>query len=321
MGCSVVICPGRIAGRDVLAPRLQSLTGPGFWNSWNAHRIRWRVRYLRTRRLELAGEPVRHRSNQDKRAREPDFRQGVNQLRPFSHPVMRGPVALDLDFHVAATQPPAIYHLAKRYLDVLGAAAAGVSVDGRRHLLYRDDRQVRLWQPIADDVDADRGCTLIVARPLRDVLADLELADALRDRVDPFDDEEASPFFMPRVPDIESESVFDLSLAADAAQARLWEDLNTWSRLYDQSQVQLALLARTDALIASMLTRSRRLIAAGRARSNVEGSGLQAPFEAPAADDRELLLSSPLHISLPSLPAAHGQHSEFQDSFREQLVQ
>lgn len=98
------------------------MTGLGFWDSEEGRLIRWRARYARTRRLLLEGEPLRHRSRRERRHRPTDFARGVAQLRQFRHGVLTGPVALDLDFHMTTEQPPQLYHLAKRYLDLLGAA-------------------------------------------------------------------------------------------------------------------------------------------------------------------------------------------------------
>jgi hypothetical protein len=44
----------------------------------------------------------------------------VAQLKPFGHGVLTGPVALDLGFQVGSVNSPALYHLAKYLLDVLG---------------------------------------------------------------------------------------------------------------------------------------------------------------------------------------------------------
>ncbi len=131
---------------------LRSMCAEAFWSSAEGQAIAWWYRHLRTRRLYLQGEPLKHGNRADKSRRADDFAQGVAQLTKVRQGALTGPVALDLDFHTSADQPPHLYHLAKRYLDLLGAAPPQAPAGGRRHMLYRDDRQVRLlhvrtWQP------------------------------------------------------------------------------------------------------------------------------------------------------------------------------
>jgi hypothetical protein len=182
--------------------------------------IRWCDRRSRTRYLRLDGEPRQKGSRGETAQRQRDFRSGINQLRELRQGVLTGPVALDLEFHPATKQPPSIHRLAKRYLDVLGAAPNTSDGSKRRHLLYRDDRQVtllhvRLW-PHSASVDASTsGHTDVLARPLRDVVADLELAGDLPDTARRDD---ASPFFVPPVPEIDPEPVLDVDDPMDDPQ-------------------------------------------------------------------------------------------------------
>jgi hypothetical protein len=105
-------------------------------------------------------------------------------MEVFGRHAFTGPVALDLHFVSERKNPPAIYSLAKHVLDVLGTAAPESTRPGRRSVLYKDDKQVRLlyvshrqrWNSTGEP----NGCTYLTARPLRDVIADLRLAQELR---------------------------------------------------------------------------------------------------------------------------------------------
>ncbi|WP_146044369.1 hypothetical protein [Amycolatopsis sp. BJA-103] len=288
-----------------------------FWSSTEGQTIAWRYRHLRTRRLLLHGEPLRHGTKTDKRRRADDFKHGVSQLAEVRQGPLTGPVALDLDFHTSADQPPHLYHLAKRYLDLLGAAPPKAPAGGHRYLLYRDDRQVhllhvRVWQPLGQTPGGVPANTAVLARPLRDVVADLDLADVLRNLIDDHDEE--SPFHVPEVPDVDLTPTFDLRTASGPAERQRWSDLNMWLQLHDRSRVQEALLAANDALVASVLSRSTTLI--NRTRRPGNSNDL---FNSIAESDRDMLLSNVLHIPLPSLPGAKGERPVFRDGLRDQL--
>lgn len=284
--------------------------------------IRWRDRRLRTRYLRLDGEPRQKGSRGDNPQRQRDFGSGVEELRGRRQGVLTGPVALDLDFFSITPQSPSIHRLSKRYLDVLGAAPAGVGAAKRRHLLYRDDRQVtllhvHLWPPPSGADASIRGHTNVLGRPLRDVVADLELAGDLPDNA--YWDDDASPFVAPEVPEIDLEPVFDLGQAADPEQLQQWRHLNLSLRLHDQAQVQEALLAATDAHIARLLCRVRGLIAGDQPATGP--APVQHLLDDLLAESRDLLLSHPMHIPLPALPGAPGDRETFAAGIRNQLCQ
>jgi hypothetical protein len=110
---------------------------------------------------------------------------------------MTGPVALDLWFTAAHKNPPAIHKIAKWALDVLGPKPRNAD-GGWWPGLYRDDRQVKLlhvhlnqgWHPTSQQqaVRLD-GRTFIEARPVRDVVDDLAVAERLStdDDIDPWE--------------------------------------------------------------------------------------------------------------------------------------
>lgn len=293
------------------------------WMGPEGQAIRWRDRRLRIRYLRLGGEPRQKGSRGENVQRREDFRSGVDQLRELQQGVLTGPVALDLDFHPASRQPPTIHRLSKRYLDVLGAASDGADTDGRRHLLYRDDRQVtllhvHLWPRSSGAGDSFSGHTDVQARPLRDVVADLELAGDLQDRADWTANDDADPFVVPPVPEIDPEPALDLSEAADPVRMQR-RDLNLWLRLHDLAQVQEALLAATDAHIAGLLCRGRGLIACDRPATNP--AQVREPLKELLSESRDLLLSHPLHVPLPPLPGAPGDRETFAAGIRDQLRQ
>jgi hypothetical protein len=102
------------------------------------------------------------------------------QLRSASQSAYRGPVFLQMDFFIAARNPPAIYTLPKNYLDLLEKPVEGSGID-LPWLLYRDDRQVKalivryhLW-----GLSSKPGVRL-QAEPFRDFLADIDLVERIR---------------------------------------------------------------------------------------------------------------------------------------------
>lgn len=156
-----------------------------------------------------------------------------------------------------------------------------------------------------------------MARPLRDVLADLELANMLHDHTDV--DDEDSPFHIPDLPEFDLSPTFDLRQVPDSTQAQRWTDQNTWLRLHAQSRLQETLLATTDALIASALCRSYTLVDSNRRRTGAASKRLDELFADITAQDRSTLLSHRLHIPLPALPSARGEREDFRTDLREQL--
>lgn len=294
----------------------------GFWEGPEGRQVLWRRRWLRVRRLRLVGEPEQkgRRGGGHRAARAQ--RELVDQLAGFRHGPLTGPVALDIHFHSGKAQTPGPHKLAKHLLDVLGAVRADAGMSGRRHVLYRDDRQVKLlhvalWTPSPEDRGPGRPQTAITARPLRDVVADLDLVrvvengDADRDIRDG-----ESPLAIPELPDLDHEPTFDPRLASSAEQAEHWRRLNAELAAMDHGRLQQALLARTDALLARMLSNTPTWISGARPpkRPHADHTVLgQAYGELDSAldDSRDLLLSDLITLPLPGLPQAGGQGREF----------
>lgn len=310
----------------------------GFWDSQVGREIRWRQRWLRARLLCLDGEPERKRKGRRSGAvcATEVQRRLVEQLESFRHGTLTGPVALDLDFRVTSTQPPALYHLAKYLLDVLGPIHPDVSGLGRRHVVYQDDRQVKLlyvhlWHPgIAGTSvsDTSPGSTRIKAQPLRDVIADFALANDLRGEthyVKSWDDEnEDSPLYLPDIPDVEPDLALTSERAGSDGRVRQWSNLNNWLAAFDHSQLQEALLRRTDAVLASILCRSASEIAGARPRSFLYADGadsksVSAVLGEVQAGDRKTLLSELMTLPMPGLPRFSGEGQAFKVAVQHQL--
>src|SRR5947209_8453856 len=66
----------------------------------------------------------------------------AGRLDKFGSRAMSGPVFLQLEFSTTSKTPPAIYKLPKNYLDQLEVPRPGSNID-RKHLLYKNDRQVK----------------------------------------------------------------------------------------------------------------------------------------------------------------------------------
>jgi hypothetical protein len=118
--------------------------GDSFWNSRAGHVIRWRQRWLHTRILQIEGEPEQ-KAGRGGRFRVAQIQRDlVGQLRKRDQYQLTGPVALAVTFCVSQPQSPGLHKLAKHLLDLLGPVRPEDADRGRRHVLYRDDRQVKL---------------------------------------------------------------------------------------------------------------------------------------------------------------------------------
>jgi hypothetical protein len=277
---------------------------------------------LRVRRLRLVGEPEQKGRRGGGRRAAHAQRELVGQLAVFSHGPLTGPVALDVHFHSGKAQTPGPHKLAKHLLDVLGAVRADTGMSGRRHVVYRDDRQVKLlhvalWTPPTGHRGPGEPHTAITARPVRDVVADLNLVrvvdDGDADRG--FGDNEP-PLTIPELPDLDHEPTFDRRLASSAEQAEHWRRLNAELAALDHGRLQQALLARTDALLARMLSHAPAWISGARppkhphADHTVLGQAY-GELDRVIGDSRGLLLSDLLTLPLPGLPQAGGQGRDF----------
>jgi hypothetical protein len=183
----------------------------GFWEGPTGRQILWRRRWLRVRRLSLEGEPeqkARRGSGYRSARAQQDL---IGQLTAVGQHPLTGPVALDVCFHASRPNPPGPHKLAKHLLDVLGGVRGAADVAGHHHVLYRDDRQVKLlhvtlWAPGQRGGTSGTPRTTITARPLRDVVADLNLVRTVEEEAhDHRGHSGDSPLAMPPIPDIDPE--------------------------------------------------------------------------------------------------------------------
>ncbi|MEU4806585.1 hypothetical protein [Actinosynnema sp. NPDC023587] len=292
----------------------------GFWDSAEGRAMLWYRRWLRVRRLRLDGEPEQKGRRGGGHRTACAQRDLIEQLSAFGHGPLTGPVALDVSFHTGRAQPPAPHRLAKHLLDVLGAVRTGAGPPGRRHVLYRDDRQVKLlhvvlWVQGPEGSGPSAPHTAITARPLRDVVADLTLARATAEGDYRAHDEDF-PLTMPPLPDLDPEPTFDPRYAATPHQAEQWRKLNATLAAFDHGQLQQALLSRTDALLTRMLSGEPAWIGGARPpkRPYADHPDLHlvyAELNRVIADSREMLLSQSVTLPLPELPRSGGQGRNF----------
>jgi hypothetical protein len=232
----------------------------------------------------------------------------MDELESYGRFPLTGPVALDLHFRATRRNPPSIHRVAKHTLDILGPALPGNARPRRRHVLYRDDRQVKFlyvaldqaWQPDRDEVQHKAG-TFIIARRARDVTAHLCMAHRLS--CDRYDEDEDSPFSVPDLPDDHEP---DWLTDPDAVLTPVERSLTESVRFHYAIELQEAILRRTDALLASGL--SMYLEDLGRTDPHPQ---LAAIFEESQERSRDLLLSNPLTLPLPGLPQASGESRDF----------
>lgn len=306
-----------------------------FWDNWSGREIQWRQRRLRTRRLYLDGEPRPKRKNRGRRRALEAQRNLVKQLQSVRHHPLTGPVALDLNFHVTADQPPALYKLAKYLMDVLGATQSEGDGGGRRRVLYRDDCQVKLlyvhlWHPALGREAAvnakGSGHTWLTARPLRDVVEDIRLLRWLEADGDSDVDDDQAPFFRPEIPHLEPGLTFDPSQATSIEEAKRWADLNNWLALHDRSLLQDAVLRSTDADVALLLRQFPESIEGARPQrrplaANTVIQTIYEQLDALHVQNRDSLLSSPIAVPLPSLPRGSNERQRFKANIRQELEQ
>jgi hypothetical protein len=228
---------------------------------------------------------------------------------------MTGPVALDLHLKAERPNPPTIYRAAKHALDALGPALPCNVRPRRRHVLYHDDRQIKFlyvdlnqaWLP------EDRGRTgsiLVIARPARDVIADLRMAELVSH--EQYGDEK-SPFQLLPLSD-EPEEPDWLTGPGTGGLSPAEHFLADYARYHYRARLQESILARTDAILASAVSAYFDSVI----KTSISAE-LAAIFEKSQEEDRELLLSNPLVPPLPGLPRHTGEATQFAAQLRVRL--
>jgi hypothetical protein len=270
------------------------------------------------------GEPKR-KGQGGKRSAVAFQLQVIDWMERYRRYPFTGPVALDLQFVATRRNPPIIHHAAKHTLDVLGRTLPENIRPRRRSVLYRDDRQVKFlyvdldqaWEPAGEGAESRReASTWLTARPARDVVTDLRIANRLRDYEDDYDvgTDGSNPFWTPELPE-------DLDLDWLPHRGERVEELTPLQRFLEQSarfwyvhEMQEAILARTDAVLVSGLC-----MHLDQRSSPEPPEGFQLLFPDAHEVGRGLLLSNPLTLPLPGLPQASGASKEFAQLIRDRL--
>jgi hypothetical protein len=243
----------------------------------------------------------------------------MDQMEFYHRYPMRGPVALDLHFSASQRNPPSIHRAVKHTLDLLGPALPGNQRPRRRSVLYRDDRQIKLLYADMDqyrtwegDSVAPAGHIFLAARRASDALTELCLAARLHShRQDDDEEDEESPFWSPDIPE-EPEPGWPLD--PDPAPTALEQYLADSVRFFHVTSVQEAILAQTDATMTWALG-----CYLDNSESGDRPAELASILEKSQAATRELLLSNPFTLPLPSLPRAAGQSAYFIQMIRASL--
>jgi hypothetical protein len=300
-----------------------------FWDSRVARGIRWRQRWLRTRRLQIVGEPEQ-KARRGSRYRVAEAQRDLTgQLRDRGQGPLTGPVALDVAFYTNWRQAPGVEKLAKHLLDVLGTVTPGGAERGRRSVLYTDDRQVKLLYvhlraPGTTTIPAIAEHTALTARPMRDVVADLALVHSTQDEsMTTRSTDEDSPLYMPPIPETGPEPVVDLHHATmeEAGQRKTVNDILA---AHDHEQLQEALLRRADALLAAAFSGAPTSIAGAREPSrrhadNPRFASAYAMLDEVALNYRQMLMSRLIATPMPGLPRASGEGQAFRNAVRQAL--
>lgn len=290
----------------------------GFWSSPAGRAVRRNDRRQRVRYLHITGEPE-GKGGRGNRAVLPFQRQALEQLGQLRSGVLTGPLVLDLRFTAARKSPPAIHRVAKWALDVLGPAAPALVSGGRRHVLYRDDRQVKLlsvrmnqnWNPGAP---LGVGHTYVTAWPLRDVLAELEDATWRRDHVADCDCVGRCAYFADAEAAEECVRDEDSDLGFGWSGEGPSEVLQSWLRFHQRERAQRQLLKSTDRAVGVALRSGLRMITGARPLHAMHTAARDLE-----SDMWRMVMSEPITVRMPGLPEGPGQRGTYLRAAREQL--
>jgi hypothetical protein len=234
------------------------------------------------------------------------------------------PVAVQLDFAVTQNDPPAIYTLAKNYLDVLQKVEPSEAI-GRRMLLLKDDRQVQflVCNYQLRPRNAEPGVQIRVAS-MANLVADLELYE--RVRRGGFVNIQDDYAIAARIPAREDPEEREGDRGQALKELRKWmrsepqivaqwgqKTFDAWRRMLErEAQGQLL---RTWLLLPSHL----QMLLSGRAesRSKSEAKLCYASMIQPL---RNLLLRSPLSFALAPPPTKEGEVTAFKQSVQKALT-
>ncbi|WP_143737548.1 hypothetical protein [Microbispora sp. GKU 823] len=164
------------------------------------------------------------------------------------------------------------------------------------------------------------GRTMLIARPGRDVVADLTLANRLRQLDDYEEDEDSGPFAAPDLPD-DFEDDPNGRTASTAEDAGLWEYIERSSRFWWLTRFQGAVLAQMDAALLTGLC----MYFDGLSQTTPPGcpEPYRSDFDELLHDGRTMsrrqLLAHPLTLALPGLPRNGREGEEFKSALRQRM--
>lgn len=137
--------------------------------------VRARYEKRRRQRVHIYMDDVEPQSKKMPEVDRDRFQQAVaKQLGSVKRSTFAGNVALKIDLATTSKNAPQAHTIAKNLLDLLGARSANVSWP-RRHLLYKDDRQIQALSVSCRHGETSPAIS-IGARPFTAMLDDLELA-------------------------------------------------------------------------------------------------------------------------------------------------
>lgn len=139
-----------------------------------------RYRQRQRRRVHIQINDIEPQSKRMPGADRDKFQGAVaEQLTSMKRSTFMGNIALKLDLSTTSRNAPQAHTIAKNLLDLLGQRRAGVEWP-RRHLLYKDDRQIQVLSVSCRHGEGRPGIG-VEARPFAAMLDDLELAaEAIR---------------------------------------------------------------------------------------------------------------------------------------------
>jgi hypothetical protein len=253
------------------------------------------------------------------------FQKAVSgRLDKFGSRAMSGPVFLQLEFSTTSQTPPAIYKLPKNYLDQLEVPRHGSNID-RKHLLYKNDRQVKalIVKYRLGTIDEEPSIW-VMAEPMRDLLEDIQLLEHVRrddfeddgDRWRGYDSDELErgPF---EAEERWDEDGFEKLLEFERDKAgfvrRFGDDTYEAWREMLRLQAQQEELRRTDRFICRGVLSAFQ--DAPRTRRGVQDNFLAQL----AATTRNMSLGSPFVLDLHHSPHRSGDSKSFDKVLRKAL--
>lgn len=144
-----------------------------FINSDAGARARYKKR--KRQRVYIYIDDIEPQSKKMPEADRDRFQEAVaEQLTTLKRAAFKGNVALKIDIATTSKNAPQAHTIAKNLLDLLGARRSNIKWP-RRHLLYKDDRQIQVLS-VSCRHGEDMPRIFITAQPFGSLLDDLELA-------------------------------------------------------------------------------------------------------------------------------------------------